>query len=497
MQTHALEPQPSPKATGDRAQLASRPFSAIASPQTASGAPPPATTLPPLSLPAAAALDPQAHLAHVKQFGFDPMQVSLFAGGNPPVQLHPFKPLTIQRQQAEPEQTADMTFTLDELEAGETADLAEQPTWAEQFPDGISLTLSLRPDPAEMADHATRLQTMTWDQVLSRYQGRIGRNPRFQRAVALFRARQSSATASESSDPLSPNAAEAQLIGQALYQNDREFSTQAIPHAQSRRSIGGTARELEVGVPIFFTQAEDPMAKVRSVSAAVSEQSVERCLERPANIRELAIFTHGTQQHMSLGTQGSASGSTIAGLLADYLTPHVQIQLYGCSAAGGEDSFAEQLATTLAEHGHSARVFGHTTPKHTTRNPDGREFVATPEGAEGVQVSEADTWAACFTPAFLAAETTRLAAALSVDEAEVAGVMEPVSSGWLYGGSGRRAALQRVLLDGQMAAYTLGFERDRTLQELRAFWQQPAEGLDVIQQRLRRSARRRRTRTRE
>ena len=80
----------------------------------------------------------------------------------------------------------------------------------------------------------------------------------------------------------------------------------ARPHAQSRRSIGGVPSALEVGVPIPFNSTEDPIAKARYISGAVSNQSAERCLARPANIRELAIFTHGTQQRMTLGTQGQA-----------------------------------------------------------------------------------------------------------------------------------------------------------------------------------------------
>ncbi|NEQ33376.1 MAG: hypothetical protein F6K04_20675, partial [Leptolyngbya sp. SIO4C5] len=183
MPDRSLEAQPSTQATQHNTQLDSRPFAAAAHARL------PGNSLSPPTAPSAqAATDTQiqTQLERAKQVGFDPMQMSLFASDSPPTQPGRAQDSStsvaptpiLQRQQAAPAPEADMTFTLEELEeagAGQT----EQPSLAEQFPDGISITLALQPRRSEIANHAARVQGMTWEQVLSRYQGRIGSNPRF------------------------------------------------------------------------------------------------------------------------------------------------------------------------------------------------------------------------------------------------------------------------------------------------------------------------------
>src|SRR5262249_23761657 len=152
-------------------------------------------------------------------------------------------------------------------------------------------------------------------------------------------------------------------------------------HAKQRNAIGGTPGSLAPGTHMLFDDsAGKPIELIQSVSATIGSLTSETVSDPagPANVAEVAFFTHGDEKSIGLGKDGWMGGASVASALGIYATPSVQILVYGCSAAGGADSFARTLATALAKAGHSARVFGHTSSGHATVNANGREFDADP-----------------------------------------------------------------------------------------------------------------------
>jgi hypothetical protein len=241
------------------------------------------------------------------------------------------------------------------------------------------------------------------------------------------------------------------LIAISEYGNDLEFKRQGIPFAQLRRTVGlNGAGQLEVGIPIFFRPNENPIDKIAELTRAVAET------ESPAIIRELYLFTHGTSRSMTLGsarTPGgrSLNGAEIASRLTIYLRPDVGISLFGCSAADESNgpSFARRLTEGLAESGHNATVFGHTTPEHTTRNPYGQTFVANAGETSATLFNNFESIQALF-PADLRIAITTFCTENNVTEPSI--IRKFIND-----------VLDQELLDGREASYTIGYRRQDTL----------------------------------
>jgi hypothetical protein len=117
----------------------------------------------------------------------------------------------------------------------------------------------------------------------------------------------------------------------------------------------------------------------------------------PQRLTHLALFCHGLRGRVQLGFR-SAHVAELALALAWVAEPDLTVALYCCDVArdddaerdddrktgpGGIDGFAARLRDALIWAGlPDARVFGHATPGHTTRNPWLRVFRA-PRGAPG------------------------------------------------------------------------------------------------------------------
>lgn len=180
----------------------------------------------------------------------------------------------------------------------------------------------------------------------------------------------------------------------------------------------------------------------------------------------------------------------VANQLADYFGSNVNVMLYACSAASQDDSFAETLASTLASNGVTdVRVFGHTTAAHTTRNPQGRGFVAHREG-ENVTTTGRTNQEAIFDATFLDAEaqgiyeqlssdplpahvTTEQMSSLTVDR--VRSTMNDTSARWLT----RNMPSIQVGERG-VASYVIGSHSSEAIAAVRTFWQQPEQGKKTV-----------------
>jgi len=115
----------------------------------------------------------------------------------------------------------------------------------------------------------------------------------------------------------------------------------------------------------------------------------------PHLIRTLALFTHGTNDWISVGGGITSKGAEkVIKSISPALTNDVKIIIYGCSAArgsteragawenstmssGGADSLAAKVRDALVDAGKTkAVVWSHTEVGHVTRNPSLRFFNA-------------------------------------------------------------------------------------------------------------------------
>ncbi|MDQ2805618.1 MAG: hypothetical protein M3Z04_01665 [Chloroflexota bacterium] len=301
---------------------------------------------------------------------------------------------------------------------------------------------------------------------------------------------------------------DATALGTAAYANNLEFGRQATDHARARQSVGGAPGALQVGRHIPFEHGTNPVTQIQAISRDVAEHGLPvapgastapaatppapattpapatpapttatPAPTAPGNITELAVFTHGIAQAMDLGSLGWVGAARLEGPLQAYLAPSVAVQLYGCTAAAGANSFAEQFATALAHDHHDARVFGHTVAGHTTTNSQGREFVAQ---ADQTDPAAAHTnYQAVFAADYIQTETARLVTALGATAEDVTRVLPQTSQRWLL------ATWPRLHgPGGGLAAYTMGFDRDGTVQAIHAVWEQEGEGAAAVRRAL-------------
>jgi len=302
---------------------------------------------------------------------------------------------------------------------------------------------------------------------------------------------------------------DATMLGTAIYTNNLEFGRRAADHARARQSVGGTAGALQVGRHIPFEHGTNPVTQIQAISQDVAEHglpaapgavappaatavtspptaavapaatappTVAPTTAPPANITELAVFTHGIATAMDLGSLGWAGVARLEGPLSAYLAPSVAVQLYGCSTAAGDNSFAAQFAEALAHDHHDARVFGHTVAGHTTTNSQGREFVA--QADQTGPATDRTNYQVVFAADYIQTETVRLVTALGAAADDVARVLPATSRAWL------RAAWSRLQGPGGLASYTMGFDRDGTVQAIRTVWEQDNAGAAAVRRAL-------------
>lgn len=191
------------------------------------------------------------------------------------------------------------------------------------------------------------------------------------------------------------------------YSSDAEQKRRGIEWAARENAVGPSARTIGAAHLAFGKALADSDTVVRLLTqlGTALKTAVDR-VPAPAGItplpgtgphliRTLALFTHGTNDWISVG-RGITSGRSAAVIkgIAPVLTDDVKIIIYGCSAArgskeragawenstmspGGEDSLAGKIRDALIDAGKTkATVWSHTEVGHTTRNPSLRYFNA-------------------------------------------------------------------------------------------------------------------------
>jgi hypothetical protein len=323
-------------------------------------------------------------------------------------------------------------------------------------------------------------------------------------------------SAHPASEPLTHE--DATLLAGAFRQNNREFMGQGTRAAAARSAIGGSPSSPTVGQPLPFLRTEDPLALVEALSVAVRDRAAPAAephaapaaqpnttpapadsrgrraphvVPRTQNIVELSVFTHGIPSGVELGRLGWPSASAVAGRLSPLLAPDVDINLYACSAASGDDSFAEQLTENLARdpaNPHHAHTFGHTTYGNAATLTMGRQFDAS---AAAPDATSTTNWRFFFDETYIAAQGERLATRLATEghaypPATVSHELRrnEVAVRWLVGDRQTVAALNRAMVDvggsRLQAAFAIGFEPDAAQAAVRRLWEQDDEGLALL-----------------
>jgi hypothetical protein len=204
--------------------------------------------------------------------------------------------------------------------------------------------------------------------------------------------------------PASVSPADAEALARWKYANDSAFARWGEAHATRRQATDLSGRP---GRAVIFHNDDDPIGVVQQISLSrAAPSSTPTAQATPHNIEELAIFTHGTPDTIQLPGRGvSDNPRLLAQRLTAYLAPSVQIQIYGCSAASGRNSYLERLTEALAPH-HEVRGFGHTGAGRADTFTGGREFVAGPTQPDATSQVNADIF---FPPDF---QQTMVAAAI-------------------------------------------------------------------------------------
>jgi hypothetical protein len=191
--------------------------------------------------------------------------------------------------------------------------------------------------------------------------------------------------------------------------NNREFVVQGRGAGRRYQAVSASGDQLILGQGIPFRSRTDISQNVNhaytTLRARYQATRAEGAEDEPRFLRanRLTIFCHGSEQRLRLpGADLTISNlDAFVDAIRDALHPGVNVQLFACNVANGDDSLAAVMAGALGEE---ASVFGHTTPAHTTENAQARVFGA----AAGNQPEGKHMRDIMFPPAFIEAEMTRI-----------------------------------------------------------------------------------------
>lgn len=309
-------------------------------------------------------------------------------------------------------------------------------------------------------------------------------------------------------------------IAEGVATNDNAFRNWGTAHARSRNAIGPG---LVVGQPVLYSESDDPLLALEAIAVAAratadgapapaasapvpaapgpgaqaqtggSQTPGEQptaptpapgrrrrrvaALASTRNVAELAIFTHGWHDGVAIG-RGEAPGNELAARLSPACANGVNIQLFACSAASGDDSFAERLAAGLAQTGHDARVFGHTSAGRADTNGNGREFSAR---AGEQRAHGATNFQVVFDEAYIQAQARRLTTELQGhDAAAVEQAMRRVLPHWNAVAMARVRVTPRGGGTPKPGTMAIGYARQETIDAVRRDWEQPSQGLETV-----------------
>jgi hypothetical protein len=118
--------------------------------------------------------------------------------------------------------------------------------------------------------------------------------------------------------------------------------------------------------PVFFDNSGEEVGSYAAVRARVLKAVKEGGSSGLWDT--VAIFCHGgTNALWSAGLIGASGAKDLADAIRPRASANVIVVLYACNA-GNAGGFASLLATDLADK--HARVYGHTSARHTYANPD-------------------------------------------------------------------------------------------------------------------------------
>lgn len=154
---------------------------------------------------------------------------------------------------------------------------------------------------------------------------------------------------------------------------DDHFSNEAEAFATRHAAVKVEGGQLQLGKVIPFSGPADITARVQDVHRTAVGLLGDT---EAARIRNVGIFTHGTQNGLmgrnAPSGRATTDGAALVRGIDDALTADVHIGLYACDTAkGGEGSFADELRDALRAEGHpDAIVLGHTSVQDTVANND-------------------------------------------------------------------------------------------------------------------------------
>ncbi|MBQ9817409.1 MAG: peptidoglycan-binding protein [Proteobacteria bacterium] len=186
-------------------------------------------------------------------------------------------------------------------------------------------------------------------------------------------------------------------MGYSGYQNDsnnREFTAQANNGAKLGQTVG---LDLSIGTAnianAYSSLKSLTMQLINTIKTRYQSAKPKDAPEYPEHlkIKDLSLYYHGYENGLNLPGEDMTKSN-----VADYVSSvrsglrgDVGVQLFACSAANGEDSFAEKMAKELGDEG---QVFGHTTAAHCTENINARVFNAQGQATNMVDVLFPDSW---------------------------------------------------------------------------------------------------------
>ncbi len=175
---------------------------------------------------------------------------------------------------------------------------------------------------------------------------------------------------------------------------DNEFTAQANNGAKLGQTVGSN---LTLGKAIMANSYESLKSlSAELISTIQTRYAAAKPKDAPESpdhlkIKDLSLYYHGYQSGLNIpGTDITTKN------VKDYVTTirdgaldSVNVQLFACTAAKGEGSFAETMAKEL---GGGAQVYGHTTAAHCTENTSARVFNAEGEATDMVDVLFPESW---------------------------------------------------------------------------------------------------------
>jgi len=177
----------------------------------------------------------------------------------------------------------------------------------------------------------------------------------------------------------------------AFYDADTDETARRAKDWAKNFNAVGLSNKGDVVANTAISDKNDVSKTIMDISKKVGLSCNED--KSPVKVKNLAIFAHGTEDWCGIGNAGitGKKAKTLVKKIAPHLSEDINVILYACSVArgpaedenwkkgtldsGGKDSLADKFSDTLNENNlKKAKVWGHTTVGHTSRNFALRSF---------------------------------------------------------------------------------------------------------------------------